>query len=273
MGVEPAALGVGDDADDVDAGLEGNLRAQESGIFGVVVAGDDQVVLREELQHGDEGVDVLFLLDFAEGEEEVERLGVGEVAELSGLLLHTDGEVLDSVVDDTRGFPAEVDDARGVFLGKARDEGELGGAVAHALQLAAVFVLFVVGFFVEEVDVVDGEDEACAFAFGAEGGGLVDGVPDVEVGHGAGKLAVDVVTFDIVDIVTESTDVVLGDKKRDVEFVGKGSGVALIPAAVVYCNLAQPAHGVAEYAQIYEYLLFSHILLVVELKCKNTKKK
>lgn len=97
----------------------------------------------------------------------------------------------------------------------------------------------------EKVNVVYGEDEAGAFAFGSEGSGLVDGVPDVEVGHGEGELASNVVAFEVADVVAESTDIVFGDKECDVEFVGEFAGVLLVPTTIVEGNLAKPAHGMA----------------------------
>ena len=85
---------------------------------------------------------------------------------------------------------------------------------------------------------MNGKNEACAMAFGTEIGVLVNGVPDVEIGHGPRELAVDVVTSDIVDIAAESADVVFGYKECDVETVGKFMGVLLVPAAIIETNLA-----------------------------------
>lgn len=170
------------------------------------------------------------------------------MAELGRLLLGTHGEILNGVVDDARGFPPEVDDTGSVVQRKTGDEGELRSTVAHALEFAAIFVLFPVGFFVKEIDVVDGEDESSATALGTEGCSLVDGVPDVVVGHGEGELAADVVALEVADIVAESADVVLGDEKRDVEAVGEVGSILLIPAPIVEGYLPKAAHWMAQNA-------------------------
>lgn len=124
----------------------------------------------------------------------------------------------------------------------------------------------------EEVDIVDGEDESRAAAFGTEGRGLVDGVPNVEVRHREGELSADVVTLEVVDIVAKSADVVLGDEKSDVKSVGKRGGVLLIPTTIVKGNLTKATHGVAEYCQVDENLLFCHCSVPI-LKMQRYEKK
>ena len=115
VGVEPTALRVGDNAEHGYIGVVVELRAELGGIFGRVVAGDDEVVVGEVVHKREKSMDVLLFLDFTKGKEEGHMLRV----ELGGHLLGTEGEVFDGVVDDARGFASEVDNAGGVFFGKA----------------------------------------------------------------------------------------------------------------------------------------------------------
>lgn len=129
VGVEPSALGVGDDTDDMDARVGGCESAEVGGIFCSVVASNDKLVIGEVLHQREERMNVFLFFDFTEGKEE----GHVGLRYQRGLLLRSDGEVFDGVVDDAGGFAAEVDDAGGVVLCEAGDEGEFRGAVAHAL--------------------------------------------------------------------------------------------------------------------------------------------
>ena len=124
----------------------------------------------------------------------------------------------------------------------------------------------------KEIDVVDGEDESSATALGTEGCSLVDGVPNVEVRHREGELSADVVTLKVVDIVSKSANVVFGDEKSDVKSVGERSGVLLIPTTIVEGNLTKATHGVAEYCQVDENLLFCHCSVPI-LKMQRYEKK
>lgn len=208
-------------------------------------------------------MELFFLFNLADGEEErcvgrkIEGSGV-DGGELDGFLLWTFGELFDAVVNNVDGFVVEVDEVERVFHCKARDEGDVCGTVAFALQLAGVSALLERTFFVDEVDVVDGED---IFGHGSrrpERGALMDGVPQVELRQERGEESINFVCYQIVYIISESAHKVLGDQERDVESIGKGAGVEGIPAAIVERNLTKAAHGLAELAEVYEYALPGH---------------
>ena len=157
-------------------------------------------------------------------------------------------------------------------MGEARDERQLGGAVALLLQAAPVLHLLLRRLLVQEVDIVDGQDIACAAALRAECRVLVDGMPDVEERHRPRKLAPHVVALQVVHLVAEGSDIVLRHQQRDVKPVRQFRRVALVPPPVVQPYLSQPAHRVAQNAQVYEYALLVHRCLSVLNLQKYEKK-
>ena len=105
MGIEPAPLGVGDNAYDVDIGVLGELRTEGVGILGFVVAGNDKVIVGEASHEREEGMDLFFLLHLAKRQEE--GRGVWKIKRGERGFLGTYSEVFDPVVDDMDGFAVQ----------------------------------------------------------------------------------------------------------------------------------------------------------------------
>lgn len=252
VGVKPAPLGVGHETNDMHIGMGGKLGANRFGVVCFVVAGNDKMIIGETVHQWKEGVHLLLLSHFSNKKEE----------RCSGnrqRLLGPSGEVFNTVIDDMDRFVVEVDEALGILAGKVGDEGEFGGTVTFTLQLATIFALFFGCLLVKEVDVVDGEDKACTATFGMTGTFLVDGMPDIEVGHEPRTYLAEKITANVVNVAAKSTDIVFGYEKCDVETVGKFTCMLLVPPAVIEGYLSQSAHGMAENAEVNEYAFLFHL--------------
>lgn len=251
VGVKPAPLGVGHETNDMHIGMGGKLGANRFGVVCFVVAGNDEVVVGETVHQWEEGVHLFLLSHFSNKKEE----------RCSGnrqRLLGPSGEVFNTVIDDMDRFVVEVDEALGILAGKVGDEGEFGGTVTFTLQLATIFALFFGCLLVKEVDIMDGENKACAATFRMTGTFLVDGMPDIEVGHEPRTYLAEKITANVVNVAAKSTDIVFGYEKCDVKTVGKFTCMLLVPPAVIEGYLSQSTHGMAENAEVNEYAFLFH---------------
>lgn len=192
---------------------------------------------------------VLFGFEDAHAEEK----GTGGVDALRGGE-GTCCEVFDAIIDDLKRFAGEVEVLQGVGLGVLGDEGYGGGGVAFGLEATEVALAFGTFFFVEEVEVVDGE-ESRGGVCGTKGGELMYGVPKVVLRKEERKRAKEGLCFDVGDLGAEGTEVAAGDEEGDVDAgdVGGELGEDIgCPAAVVEGYLAEPAVGMAQHAEVDE---------------------
>ena len=105
---------------------------------------------------------------------------------------------------------------QGVGLGVSGDEGYGGGGVAFGLKATEVTLAFGAFFFVEEVEVVDGE-EARGGVCGTEGRELMNRVPKVVLWKEDRKRAKEGFCFDVGDLGAEGAEVAAGDEEGELK--------------------------------------------------------
>lgn len=200
VGIEPVAFCIGDEASHDDVVVLGGVVAKHVGIFAFAATSDDEIHALDTLHHGQESMDVLFLFENADAEQEwtVVRNTFGPF-----LLGTYDGG--GTAVNHVRLMSMKVDKARGILHSEAGNETDLCCTVYLALQAVDVLLSFASLLLVYEVDIVDGENATGAFVSRTEGRKLIDGMPHIEARHETRQESPDILLNQIIDMVSETS--------------------------------------------------------------------